>query len=101
MTEFADQPTIDILPEDMGAAIDALKYAIKTRTCKALRAAFDARHDSDKLPGDIKRGLIGLLAFYADHGDNGGQVARLMRKSGFHDVPVITDHSINWSGDTQ
>jgi hypothetical protein len=103
--EFADVPVIDmgeITPEDMDAAIEALNCAIKTKTCKALRAGFDARHStSDKLPDTIKRGILGLLAYYADHGENGGRVARLMRKSGFDRIPVKSDHSINWEGTTQ
>jgi hypothetical protein len=83
----------EISLEDADAAIKALTRAIKTRKCQTLRDNFKTGDLSDTL----KRGIMGLIRHYAEHGDNGGQVARLIRKSGIiDDIPVTIDPSVNW-----
>jgi ATP phosphoribosyltransferase regulatory subunit HisZ len=94
--EFADQPVIDlgeISVEDAEAAAEALTRAIQTKKCETLRENFK----TGKLSDTLKRGIMGLIRHYAEHGDNGGEIARLIRKSGIiNDIPVMVDPSVNW-----
>jgi hypothetical protein len=53
------------------------------------------------MPDTLKRGFVGLLAHYSEHGENGGKIARLMRESGLiDDLPVMTGRSIDWGDAT-
>jgi hypothetical protein len=91
-----DRPVIDlgeVSVEDADAAIEALERAIRNRKCETLRDNFNTGNPSDSL----KRGLMGIIQHYAEHGENGGKIAHLIRESGIiDDVPVIVDPSTNW-----
>jgi hypothetical protein len=94
--EFAGRPAIDlgeVSVEDIETAIEALTHAIKNRKCETLRDNFNTGNLSDTL----KRGLMGVIQHYAEHGENGGKIARLIRESGIiNDIPVMIDPSVNW-----
>jgi hypothetical protein len=93
---FADLPVIDmgeVSVEDFDAAVEALTCAIRNKKCKAFRD----RWNTGELSDTIKRGIMGLIHYYAEHGENGGKIAHLIRKSGIiEDTPLIVDPSTNW-----
>jgi hypothetical protein len=81
----------EVSVEDLEVAIEALNHAIKNNKCQTLRDNFNTGNLSDSL----KRGLMGVIQHYAEHGDNGLEIARLIRESGIiNDIPVMIDRGV-------
>ncbi len=86
----SDTPEInigEISTEDTKAAIVALERAAKDAR---YREELHAEWGNDPNLSSRIRGLIGLLAFHAEHGNNGGKVERLLRAARFISGASVT-----------